>query len=128
MKRSVKEELGRDGFVQAAAPPGTAAYLINGNTLHSLLYLPVCTSKFLPLHRERLKGMQDTFTNVGILFIDEKSMIGQKTFTMVSKRLQEARPHYKDKPFGNLSVILSGDFKQLSPVRDSPLFKTNAVR
>ena len=128
MERFGKEELGRDGFVQAAAPSGTAAYLINGTTLHSLLYSPVCTSKFLPLHRERLKGTQDTFTNVGILFIDEKSMVGQKTFTMVSKRLQEARPHYKDKPFGNLSVILLGDFKQLSPVRDSPLFKTNAVR
>ena len=45
VKRSVKEELGRDGFVQAAAPSGTAAYLINGKTLHSLFYLPVGTSK-----------------------------------------------------------------------------------
>ena len=78
VKRSVKEELGRDGFVQAAAPSGTAAYLINGKTLHSLFYLPVGTSKCLPLHGERLKGMQDTFSNVGILFIDEKSMVGQK--------------------------------------------------
>ena len=73
--------------------------------------------------------MQDTFSNVGILFIDEKNMVGQKTFTMVTKRLREARPHYKDKSFGNLSVVLlgGGDFKQLSPICDSPLFKTNAV-
>ena len=54
-------------------------------------------------------------------------MVGQKIFTMISKSLQEARPHYKDKRFGNLSVVLLGDFKQLSPVCDSPLFKANAV-
>ena len=90
MKRSVKEELGRDGFVQAAAPSGTAGKLINGTTLHSLFYLPVGTRKCLSLHGERLKGMHDTFSNVGILFIDEKSMVCQKTFTVVSKRLQEA--------------------------------------
>ena len=71
--------------------------------------------------------MHATFSNVGILFIDEKSMVGQKTFTMVSKRLQEARSHYKDKPFGNSSVVLLGDFQQLSPVCDAPLFMANAV-
>ena len=40
-----KEELVRDGFVQAAAPSGTDAYHINRNALHSVLYLPVGTSK-----------------------------------------------------------------------------------
>ena len=81
-----KEELVRYGFVQAAAPSTTDAYHINRNAVHSVLYLPVGTSKCLPLHDERLKEIQETF-----------SMTGQKTFTMVSKRLQETRPHYKDK-------------------------------
>ena len=52
--------------------------------------------------------MQDTFSNVGLLFRDEKSMTVQKIFTMVSKRLQETRLHYKDKSLGNLSVVLMG--------------------
>ena len=90
MKIFAKEELGRDGFVQATAPSGTAVYPINGNALHSLLYLPVGTSTCLYLHDERLKGMQDTFCNIGSLFIDEKSMTGQKIFTMVCKGPQEA--------------------------------------
>ena len=37
--------------------------------------------------------MQDTFSNVGILFIYDKRMVSQKKITMVSKRLQEVRPH-----------------------------------
>ena len=84
-------------------PSGTDAYHINGNAFHSVLYLPVGTSKCLPLHDERLKDIQETFSNGGLLFIDEKSMTGQKTFTVVRKRLQETRPNYKDKSFGNIS-------------------------
>ena len=111
-----KEELVRDGFVQAAAPSGIDAYHININALHSVLYLPVGTSKCLPLHDERLNEIQETF-----------SMTGKKTFTMVSKRLQETRPHYKDKSFGNISVLLMGDVKQLPPICDSLIFNANAV-
>ena len=84
-------------------PSGTDAYLINGNALHSVLYLPVGTSKCLSLDDERLKETQEQISNGGLLFIDEKSMTGQKTFTVVRKRLQETRPNYKDKSFGNIS-------------------------
>ena len=108
-----KEELVRDGFVQATAPSGTDAYR---NALHSVLYLPVGTSKCLPLHDERLKEIQEIF-----------SVTGQKTSTMVSKRLQETRPHYKDKSFGNISVVLMGAFKQLPSICDSLIFNANAV-
>ena len=111
-----KEELVRDGFVQATAPSGTDAYHININALHSVLYLPVGTSKCLPLHDERLKEIQETF-----------SVTGQKTVTMVSKRLQETRPHYKDKSFGNTSVVLMGALKQLPSICDSLIFNANAV-
>ena len=79
--------------------------------MHSVLYVPVGTIKCLPLHDERLKEIQETFSNGGLLFIHEKSMAGQKTFTMASKRPQKALPHHKDKSFGNISVVLMGDVK-----------------
>ena len=54
-------------------------------------------------------------------------MVGQKKFTMVSKYLQEARSHYKDKSFGTIWVVLLWDFKQLPSVCDSPLFNENGI-
>ena len=66
-----KEELVLDVFVYAAVPSGTDAYLINGNALHSVLYLPVGTGKCLPLHDERLKETHEKISNGGLLFIDE---------------------------------------------------------
>ena len=111
-----KEELYEmDSFKQLRHPALMHDH-INRNALHSLLYLPVGTSKCLPLHDDRLKEIQETF-----------SMTGQKTFTTVSKRLQETRPHYKDKSFGNISVVLMGDVKQLPPICDSLIFNANAV-
>jgi len=60
--------------------------------------------------------------HVGLLVIDEKSMIGQEVFWMISERLKEARPNFVEFLFGNLSVVLLGDWRQLPPVGDSLLF------
>ena len=49
-------------------------------------------------------------------------MIGQYTLYMIDARLRQAKPDQADQPFGGVSMILMGDFAQLSPVRDQPLF------
>ena len=115
-------------FVLTAAPSGTAAFLIGGETLHGMLYLPLGNSKLDPLIGERLFELQKKFQHVGILFIDEKSMMGQQMFWMVGERLKQARPKHQDKPFGNLSVVLLGDWKQLPPVGDRSLFDKDSTR
>jgi ATP-dependent DNA helicase PIF1 len=67
--------------------------------------------------------MQLKFKHVCLLVIDEKSMIGQKQLFYVHKRLQEERPDKGNEPFGGLSIVLLGDWKQLPPVLDSPLYQ-----
>ena len=129
VKRFVRTVLHLDSaFITAAAPSGTAAYLIGGETLHSLLYLPVGQTKLEKLQGDRLKDLQLRFKEVGILVIDEKSMIGQNIFYNVSERLKQARPHACDQPFEGLSVILLGDWKQLPPDCDYPLYNDKAKR
>jgi hypothetical protein len=116
-----KPQLSKD-FIKSAAPSGTAAFLIGGATLHGLLLLPR-TGQFQPLSEVKKAQLQQKLKHVGLLVIDEKSMIGQKNFFYISKRLQEAKPGHADQPFGGMSIVLLGDWKQLPPVLDMPLYQ-----
>ena len=117
-------EKAKPSFLKIGAPTGTAAFLVKGNTLHNLLRLPINNSKsqINELKGENLRDLQEKFKNVELLVIDEKSMIGQYFFYMIDARCKEAKPENAKLPFGGISIILMGDFAQLPPVRDSPLF------
>ena len=73
-------------------------------------------------HQRRQKELQREFKQARLLVIDEKSMIGTDLFVNIDARLKEARPHQANVPFGGMSIILLGDFQQLPPVVDSPLY------
>jgi hypothetical protein len=72
-----------------AAPTRVAAFNINGQTLHSLLSLPT-TGEFKDLEGERLTKLQQSFSEVKYLIIDEISMVGRKTLGQVDRRLRQA--------------------------------------
>ena len=86
--------LGTGNTIKTAAPSGTAAYLVGGHTLHSLLYLPigVAAKDMKDLESTRKEDLERTFKEVLFLFIYEKSMVGQNLLYQVHKRLCEARP------------------------------------
>ena len=52
-------------------------------------------------------------------------MVGRRMFSAIDKRLREAFPKSKNEPFGRRSIILFGDFGQLPPVLDLPMYATN---
>ena len=110
-------------FVYTSAPSGTAAFLIKGETLHSLLMLPIDYNSFDALSSDSLYELQKKFEKIGVLIIDEKSMIGQRLLHMADMRLREIFPHRRETIFGGLSIVLIGDWKQLPPVGDSSLFE-----
>lgn len=109
--------------VHVTAPTGVAAFNIDGYTLHSFLSLPT-KGEFKDLEGERLQRLQDKLSSVKYLIVDEMSMVGRKIFGEVDSRLRQAFPHQADQVFGGCSCLLFGDFGQLPPVMDLPLYTT----
>ena len=75
-------------FLKVGVPTGTAAFLVKGNTLHSLFQLLINKSKGVIKEKsgEALRELQKTFKGTELIVNDEKSMIGQYTFYMINAR------------------------------------------
>ena len=79
-----------------------------------------------------LRKLEDTWENVALLIIDEISFIGRALFSKMHFRTQQGRRAYfrdtKVPPgkqiFGDISMILVGDFGQLEPIDDWSLCDT----
>ncbi|EAQ89410.1 hypothetical protein CHGG_06029 [Chaetomium globosum CBS 148.51] len=70
------------------------------------------------------KSYMRVFAGVRYLVIDEKSMLGLKTLGWIDRRLREILFRKKNDFLfsGGLSVILIGDFFQLPPVLNKPIY------
>ena len=103
------------------ATTGMAAFNVCGQTLHSALQLPIRSYTFKDLQGSSLQRLQLTMKDKSYLIIDEMSMMGHRMMAMVDKRLRQATGLLHI-PLGGISVILLGDFGQLPPVGDKPLY------
>ena len=109
--------------MKIGAPTGTAAFLVSGSTLHTMLKFPIKTfvkKEVAPLSGISLKHLQTEFEKVELIVIDEKSMIGLYMLYMIDARLKEIK--CCNESFGGISIIIMGDFAQLPPVKDQPMF------
>jgi ATP-dependent DNA helicase PIF1 len=114
------QEHGRGCPILRVAPTGIAAFNIHGSTLHQALSIPVRGRlKLTPQQRLLLQGRLEP---IKYIILDEKSMVGRKLLSKVDSRLQDGFPLGQDDTFGGCSVLLFGDFGQLPPVGDIPLF------
>src|SRR6266498_1377578 len=111
--------------VKVIVPTGVTTFNINGATIYSILSISIFNNKYSNLDSKRLKQLQEKLKNVIYLIIDEKSMVGRRMLTLVNKRLREAFFENKNEPFGGRSIILFGDFGQLLPVLDFPMYANN---
>ena len=111
-------------LLHVTAPTVVAAFNVNGHTLHSLLALPT-RGDFKELEGNRLHQLQQSLSGIKYLIIDEMSMVGRKMFGQIDRRLRQVFPHHAQEVFGGCSCLLFGDFGQLPPVMDLPLYTTD---
>ena len=82
-----------------------------------------------------LRKLEDTWQDVLLLIIDEISFIGTAFFARMHIRTQQGRRAYfseraldpGDSTFGEISMILVGDFGQLEPIDDWSMCDTEAT-
>ncbi|KAH7465030.1 hypothetical protein FOMA001_g17026 [Fusarium oxysporum f. sp. matthiolae] len=111
----------RPSPIWRAAPTGVASNQIMGTTLHSLLRLPVDRA-FTELSPADANAVQNKLRDVRYLVIDEKSMLGLRQLSWIDKRLRQVFPGRATEFFGGISIILVGDFFQLPPIANKPLY------
>ena len=105
-------------------PTGVASFNIQGYMLHTLFSLRLPTrGDFKDLEGDKLHDMQQSLLEMNYLIIDEMSMVGRKMF---DRRLRQIFPHNAHQMLGGCSCILFGDFAQLPPVMDLPLYTTQS--
>jgi ATP-dependent exoDNAse (exonuclease V) alpha subunit len=100
--------------VAVCAPTGVAALAVGGQTIHSLLRLPLGIIGdrelgFIP------KESLAVLANLDALVIDEVSMVSADVLDAIDRRLRQAKRR-RNSPFGGIQMIMFGDPYQLSPV------------
>jgi hypothetical protein len=127
------DQIGRKQSLVVCASTGFAASNISGYTLHSLCSFKFNSedndnAKYYPTQGKAKKNLQDRWANIEYVILDEVSMIGQNLLTQFHARVKEAKSCQDDTiPFAGLNIIFAGDFMQLPPVLDSPLYRPSKV-
>ena len=87
------------------------------------------------LSGDAFRQLEEQWRNVVLLIVDEISCIGRAFFARMHFRLQQAKRRFfseagldpNDYTFGNISIVLVGDFGQLEPIEDWSICDTEAT-
>lgn len=104
--------------VAVTASTGIAATHLNGITIHSWSGIGI-QNELNKKHLSKISSNTNTISRIQkakVLIIDEISMFHSYRLDMVNQICKTIRQN--SEPFGNLQVILCGDFFQLPPVTD----------
>lgn len=100
--------------VSVTATTGLAATHLGGTTIHSWSGINVYDELPHGFFENLPKGRREIIEKTDVLIIDEVSMLHDFRLDMVDEVCRIVRK--KDKPFGGIQVVLSGDFFQLPPI------------
>ena len=105
----------------ATALTAVAAYNFGGRTLHSFVFSGYGQGDLKDILRRINRHKRAAINKIKVLIIDEVSMLGAQLMENVNGVLQNVRR--STLPFGGVTLIVSGDFLQLPPVKDGYAFK-----
>ena len=107
--------------VLVLCPTANSAYIVNGQTIESGLGLnPNTRYNFAKLSADRHTNLKYLYDDLSVIFIDECSMVGSNKLAKIHLQLQMLSDGQKKDDFmGGKIVIVTGDMRQLPPVKDS---------
>jgi ATP-dependent DNA helicase PIF1 len=124
LKKIIEYLIGENIKYGVTALTGAAAILIKGQTLHSFLGIYKGDDTVDNLYNKILKTKKklNILQNLEVLIIDEISMMDSIMFEKISLYLSKIKNN--NKPFGNIQLILIGDFCQLPPINGLYCFQS----
>ena len=121
--------------IRFLAPTGTAAALIDGQTIHSALGIPVHLTNaemrdlrdsngadlYMRVSVKCRAELREEWKNVYFILIDEVSMVSQELLCEIDIVLRDVASCPNDW-FGGVNIIFAGDFYQHKPVKQCALY------
>jgi hypothetical protein len=97
---------------------------IDGLIIHSTLNIPAQQSlSSLPkLSLDSLNRLTCRYEQLQLVVIDEISLVGARIFNVINNRLRSIK-HSQNNFFGGIDVIMTSDFFQAPPMKDSWIFQ-----
>jgi ATP-dependent DNA helicase PIF1 len=112
--------------VSIVSTTGVSAVSVGGTTIHSWSGIRLGTDPvelIVKKIKTKNKDCLERWRECNLLLIDEVSMLGAKTFEIISEVGKNLRRN--SLPFGGLQVIFTGDFLQLPPINDAYAFESD---
>ena len=127
LEKSLSYKAGEAGKerVLMLAPTGVSAVNVDGVTIHSALSISPDRNfgKCLPKLSDKMRcQLQNKYSELSVIIIDEISMVSNKLLLQMHQRLVEIFRCSSGKPFAGISVIVCGDFYQLPPIQQRPVY------
>jgi ATP-dependent DNA helicase PIF1 len=89
----------------------------DGRTAHSAFKVPLDVTANSPPDLDPKSERGIRIANAQVLILDEISMLHKQVLSFIDRQVRSVCPVDKRHlPFGGKTVLLSGDFKQLTPV------------